>query len=152
MKGSLVTFIMYQSVLQRCQSNETVVRTRVIWPECYSKKISCWPYRSTGRLLKTGTECNDRDHFFQTSVTSIKWFIETSQTITVTGQIHSCLSTNRAVPTNTQLPSLSRTHTHTHTHTHHMHSLTVLLLLFLIFFRTGQTKQKRAGNGMSDWS
>ena len=65
---------------------------------------------------------------FQTGLTSIrwlKWFMETSQIIAVTGQ--RCMAvhtTTRTMPLNIQFPSPPNTHTHT---------LTVLW--FLLFFR-----------------
>ena len=73
----------------------------------------------------------------QTSKTSIrwrKWFMETSQTITVTSQIHSHLYYYQSSTSNHHAPFPSRTHTHMcacmHTHTHHS----------VLFFRTSQTK------------
>ena len=77
----------------------------------------------------------------QTSKTSIrwrKWFMETSQTITVTSQIHSRLYYYQSSTSNHHAPFPSRTHTQartcvcacTHTHT----------TLSVLFFRTSQTK------------
>ena len=52
----------------------------------------------------------------QTGVTSLKWFLKTSRTITVSSRVHSICTSTRDLLANTLLPSPSRTHTHTCMH------------------------------------
>ena len=71
---------------------------------------------------------------FETSMTSIrwwKWFTQTGQIITVTGQIRTAIhTTTRAVRATSMLPCLSRTHTQSHAHAH---TLCAVLLLVVCF-------------------
>ena len=110
-------------------------------------------------MITNRNSTSDMIDFFQTSVTDVrcwKWFIETSQIITGTGQTHShpyhyyiyiyytVLQQYKKTPK--VPPSVSSMHTH------NRHSLVVLCFnTLLLFLKTGQTKSQPTVRPIADF-